>query len=106
MVMSLPLALTLSVLHEEVSIRIDASKRGAILPPRVKDPYPGGAKALISRQQFKNGHPGDGIQELCEQLGRYTFNRRILFENRVRSSSVFVTLLYSNCSLSDYHCRA
>jgi len=86
MVMSLPLALMLSVLHQEVFIRIDASKRGAMLPPRVKDPYPGGAKALVSRQQFKNGYPGDGIEELCEELGSYTFNRRILFENRVRCS--------------------
>ena len=106
MVMRLPLALMLSVLHEEVSIRIDASKKGAMLPPRVKDPYPGGAKALVSMQQSKKGYPGDGIQELCEQLGSYTFNRRILFENRVRSSSIFVTWLYSDCSLSDYHCRA
>ena len=84
MVMSLPLALMLSVLHEEVSIRIDASKRGAMLPPRARDPYPGGAKGLISGlKQFKKGYPGDGFEEVCNKLGSYTFNRRILFANRV-----------------------
>ena len=84
MVMSLPLALTLSVLHEEVSIRIDVLKRGAELPIRVRDPYPGGAKALISGlKQFKKGYPADGFEELVEKLGTYTYNRRILFENRV-----------------------
>jgi hypothetical protein len=84
MVMSLPLALMLSVLYEEVFIRIEASKRGAMLPPRVRDPYPGGAKGLINQlKQFKKGYPGDGFDELCEKLGGYTFIRRILFENRV-----------------------
>ena len=84
MVMSLPLALMLSVLHDEVSIRIEASKRGAVLPIRVRDPYPGGVVGLINGlKQFKKGYPGDGFEELCEKLGSYTFNRRILFENRV-----------------------
>jgi hypothetical protein len=84
MLMSLPLALTLSVLHDEVSIRIEASKRGAVLPIRVRDPYPGGVVGLIKGlKQFKSGYPADGIEEMCEKLGSYTFNRRILFENRV-----------------------
>ena len=84
MVMSLPLALTLSVLLDEVSIRIEASKRGAVLPIRIKDPYPGGVVALISGlRQLKKGYPGDGFEEVCEKLGSYTLNRRILFENRV-----------------------
>ena len=84
MVLSLPLALSLSVLHEEVSIRIEASKLGAMLPIRVRDPYPGGAKALITTiKQRQKGYPGDGFEELTEKLGSYTFNRRILFQNRV-----------------------
>ena len=84
MVMSLPLALTLSVLHDEVSIHMDASKRGAMMPPRFRDPYPGSAKELIREsRQLKKGYPGDGLDELCQKLGSYTFNRRILFENRV-----------------------
>ena len=84
MVMSLPLALMLSVLHEEVFIRIEASKRGAMLPIRVRDLYPGSVKALINGlKQLKKGYPGDGFEELCDKLGSYTFNRRILFENRV-----------------------
>ena len=84
MAMSLPLTLMLSVLYDEVSIRIEASKRGAVLPIRVRDPYPGGLKALISGlKQLQKGYPCDGFDELCEKLGSYTFNRRILFENRV-----------------------
>jgi hypothetical protein len=84
MLMSLPLALTLSVLRDEISIRIEASKRGAVLPIRFKDPYPGGVVGLINGlKQLKNGYPADGIEELSEKLGSYTFNRRILFENRV-----------------------
>ena len=84
MVMSLPLALTLSVLQDEVSTHMDASKRGAMLPPRVRDPYPGGAKALIREsKQVKKGYPADGLDEIYENLGSYTINRRILFENRV-----------------------
>jgi cytochrome P450 len=84
MVMSLPLALMLSVLHDEVSIRIEASKRGAVLPIRVRDPYPGGVVGLINGlKQLKKGYPADGLEELCEKLGSYTFNRRVLFENRI-----------------------
>ena len=84
MVMSLPLALTLSVLLDEVSIRIEASKRGAVLPIRVWDPYPGSVVALVTNlKKLRKGYPSDGFEELCEKLGSYTFNRRILFENRV-----------------------
>jgi hypothetical protein len=84
MVISLPLALTLSVLHDEVSIHMEASKRGAVMPPRARDPYPGGAQALISgSKQLKEGYLGEGFGELYKKLGSYTFNRRILFENRV-----------------------
>ena len=89
MVLSLPLALMLSVLHDEVSIRVEVSKRGAVLPIRVRDPYPGGAKGLISDlKQLKKGYPGDGFEELCENLGSYTFIRRILFENWVCRSEL------------------
>ena len=84
MVMSLPLALTLSVLRDELSIHMDASKRGAMLPPRMRDPYPGGAKGLINEaKEFKEGYPGSVLDEVHEKLGSYTFNRRILFENWV-----------------------
>ena len=84
MVMSLPLALTLSVLRDEVSIHMDASKRGAMMPPRIRDPYPGGAKGLIREvKEFKKGYPGCVFDEVFEKLGSYTFTRRILFENWV-----------------------
>jgi hypothetical protein len=84
MVMSLPLALTLSVQRDELSIHMEALKRGAMLPPRMGDPYPGGAKGLISEaKEFKKGYPGGVIDEAFEKLGSYTFNRRILFGNWV-----------------------
>ena len=85
MVMSLPLALTLSVLLDaEISIRIEASKRSAVLSIRVWDPYPGSVVALVSNlKKLRKGYPSDGFEELCENLGSYTFNRWILFENRV-----------------------
>ena len=83
MVMSLPLALTLSDLHDEVSIRLETSRRGAVLTIRVRDPYAGSVVALISGiKKLKRGYSCDGFEELCEKLGSYTFNRRILFENR------------------------
>jgi hypothetical protein len=106
MVTSLPLALMLSILYDEISIRVDASKRGAVLPPRVSDPYPGGAKALISGlKQLKTGYPGDGFEELCEKLGSYTFNRRILFENRVCCSFSYHVVVVFYLVVSDYYCR-
>ncbi|KAF8959382.1 cytochrome P450 [Flammula alnicola] len=84
MVLSLPLALTISVMWDEFYIRFDAAKRGAVLPPRVGDPYPGSLGALIKGiKTLKTAYPGDGFEELCEKLGGYTFNRRILFENRI-----------------------
>ena len=87
MVMSLPLALTLSVLLDEVSILIEASKRGAVLPIRVWVPYPGSVVTVVAlvsnHKKLRKGYPSDGFEELCEKLGSYTFNRRILFENWV-----------------------
>ena len=53
-----------------------------MLPMRVRDPYPGGVVASISGQK-KKGYPDHGFEELCEKMGSYTFNRRILFVNWV-----------------------
>ena len=105
MAMSLPLALTVLVMCDELYIRWDARRMGAVLVPRVSDPYPGGIKTLIQGiRSFKVHYPGrakymrgfhcmhalaecgglgDGFHELCEKFGGYTFNRRILFGNRV-----------------------
>ena len=83
MEMSLPMALTRFILHDEVSIRLETSRRGAVLPIRVRDPYARCVVALISGiKKLERGYSGDGFEELCEKLGSYTFNRRILFENR------------------------
>ena len=56
---------------------------GCVLPIRVRDPYAGSVVALISGiKKLKRGYSSDGFEELCEKMGSYTFNRRILFENR------------------------
>ncbi|KDR74352.1 hypothetical protein GALMADRAFT_250207 [Galerina marginata CBS 339.88] len=84
MLASLPLALTAAVLWDELYVHLDAARMGAVMPPRVGDPYPGGFMGLINNiKAFKTGYPADGFQELSKRLGGYTFNRRVLFENRI-----------------------
>ncbi|KAF4615947.1 hypothetical protein D9613_011384 [Agrocybe pediades] len=84
MFLSPPLALAMLVMWDELYIQWDARRMGAMLVPRVRDPYPGGLKTLISSiRSAKIHYPGEGFQEVCEKLGSYTFNRRILFGNRI-----------------------
>ncbi|CAA7269194.1 unnamed protein product [Cyclocybe aegerita] len=86
MVFSLPLALTIEVQYDQYRVYRDASRLGAMLPPTIPDPYPGGISGLFAATKaFKTGYPGtsDGIDNLCEKAGGYTFNRRVLFENRI-----------------------
>src|ERR1700733_1555968 len=57
--LSLPVALTVSVYYNQFMIRRDAAARGAILPPKVKDWSPGGLKSMTaSVNNFKVGYPG------------------------------------------------
>lgn len=84
MLLSLPLALTISVMWDELYIRYDAARMGAEMPPRVGDTSIGGYKSLMQAiKSHKEGYPADGFVQVCKKLGTYTFNRRMLFENRV-----------------------
>lgn len=85
--LSLPGALTIVVWWDEVSIRLQASRRGAKLPRRFGDVVPGGFRNLIRMMTEKDHYPLDGLEDMCLGLGSFTFNRRILFENRVRLSA-------------------
>lgn len=65
-------------------IRWDASNKGAVLPPVAPDPFPGGARSLYRAvTSFKTGYPVDGLQDMCDKFGGYTFMSKILFEYRV-----------------------
>ncbi|PPQ73503.1 hypothetical protein CVT24_007649 [Panaeolus cyanescens] len=84
MFLSLPLSMTIAVLYDEVYIRIQAAKMGAVLPPRIGDITPGSIWGLVkSLRDFKDGYMADGFEELCGRIGGYTFNRRLLFQNRI-----------------------
>lgn len=84
LLLSLPVGLTLSVLWKDLVIRWDASNKGAVLPPVAPDPFPGGARSLYRAvTSFKTGYPVDGLQDMCDKFGGYTFMSKILFEYRV-----------------------
>lgn len=109
---SLPLTLALAVLWDEVRIRVDAARRGAVMPPRLGDWSPGNIAGVIKNiREFENKYPGmspvrhlhyvsslkgllngflgDGFDQLCQKYGGSTFNVRVLFENRVRDSRMY-----------------
>uniref|UniRef100_A0A8H7XXV3 Cytochrome P450 n=1 Tax=Psilocybe cubensis TaxID=181762 RepID=A0A8H7XXV3_PSICU len=81
---SLPSTLALAVLWSEVRIRVDAARKGAIMPPRLGDWSPGNIMTVIKNiREFEKKYPGDGFDQLCKQHGCSTFNARVLFENRL-----------------------
>ncbi|KAF9475907.1 cytochrome P450 [Pholiota conissans] len=83
-VLSLPLALIAAVLWDELYIRFDAARKGAEMPPSIGDGSTGGFMNLRQAiSAHKAGYPGDGFVDVCEKLGSYTFNRRMLFDNRI-----------------------
>lgn len=94
LVLSLLLALTILVMYDELYIRFDAARKGAVMPPRVGDATPGGFKTLLQiiRSQ-KTGYPADGFMKNCDKLGSFTFNRRMLFENRVCLDAIHYRLV-------------
>ncbi|KXN80905.1 Cytochrome P450 52A3-A [Leucoagaricus sp. SymC.cos] len=96
MTISLGVALTVKVLWDEVKVRIEARRLGAVLPPRVPDHWPGGLGILArTARVVKTGYIGgishlwsfmptaESLDELYEKLGSYTINNRVLFENRI-----------------------
>jgi hypothetical protein len=58
-VLSLPVALMVSVYYKDWMDARNAAANGAILPPRIKDPTPGSLRTLaIAVENFKTGYPG------------------------------------------------
>jgi hypothetical protein len=58
-VLSLPVALMVSVYYKDWVDAQDAAANGAIMPPKVKDPTPGSLRTLaIAIENFKTGYPG------------------------------------------------
>lgn len=60
MAASVPLALTLKVLWDEMKNRLEAWRLGAVLPPRVPDWWPGGLGILVrTARMVKGGYIGE-----------------------------------------------
>ncbi|KAL0949002.1 hypothetical protein HGRIS_009101 [Hohenbuehelia grisea] len=80
---SLPLALTVGVLWKDWTDRREAERLGAVMPTRVRDSKPGGLTLLKTMvKNFKTGYIGDMFVDWAVDYG-YTFNVKILWENRV-----------------------
>lgn len=59
MIMSLPVSMTISVLYDEIYVRWQAYKAGAVLPPRIGDVTPGSVWSLFKGiRDFKDGYIG------------------------------------------------
>ena len=58
-IVALPLALLVTVVYSDYANNRDAAALGAVLPPQVRDKWPGGL-SLLSRfiDNFKRGYPG------------------------------------------------
>ncbi|KAH9483183.1 Cytochrome P450 monooxygenase 75 [Psilocybe cubensis] len=84
MLASLPLAFTAAIVWDEVYIRLDAARKGAVLPPRIGDWTPGNILTLIRQvKSFERGYPGEFLEDICAQVKAGVFNNRIFFENRL-----------------------
>ncbi|TFK22821.1 cytochrome P450 monooxygenase pc-3 [Coprinopsis marcescibilis] len=79
LVFSTPLWVTLEVQWQIFADRREAARRGAVLPPEVESPYPGGLQFLAA--SHKDAYPSDVLGQLFVKYG-WTINHRILFENR------------------------
>ncbi len=55
MLFSIPFVLTLRILWDDLSIRIEAKRAGAILAPKVPDRSPGGIATLIRTAKIVKG---------------------------------------------------
>ncbi|PPQ86757.1 hypothetical protein CVT25_012402 [Psilocybe cyanescens] len=84
---SLPSALALAVLWDGVYVRVDAARRGAVMPPSLGDWTPGNIASLVRNiRGFEDKYPGDGFDQLVRKIGGCTFNERVLFENRIATA--------------------
>jgi hypothetical protein len=60
MIASVPLALAASIIWEQVKIRYEAKRLGAVLPPRRRDWWPAGVGSLIRQvKEIKSGYLGE-----------------------------------------------
>lgn len=65
MMASLPVALALRVFWDELKIRLEARRLGAVLPPRVPDWLPGGIGILMKNaRDAKTRYIGEFLDDL------------------------------------------
>ncbi|KAF8189755.1 hypothetical protein BJ912DRAFT_1058999 [Pholiota molesta] len=62
LVLSLPLALTISVMYDKMYIRFDAARKGAVLPPRVGDASRGGFNNLLEVEAIRTQTVSNGAR--------------------------------------------
>jgi hypothetical protein len=60
MIVSVPLTMAANILWDEVKIRIEARRLGAVLPPRNSDWWPAGIGSLLQQtKEMKTGYLGE-----------------------------------------------
>ncbi|KAF9448161.1 cytochrome P450 [Macrolepiota fuliginosa MF-IS2] len=84
MIASIPAALTLKIWWGQIKNRIEAWRLGAVLLPNLPDWTPGGIGTIIRTTRMVNtGYMEELLDEAYQNIGSYTLNTRILFENRI-----------------------
>ncbi|XP_006460417.1 cytochrome P450 [Agaricus bisporus var. bisporus H97] len=87
MIASVPLTLGAEILWDDIKIRFEAWRLGAVLPPRNRDWWPAGIGFLLKQAKAtKAGYLAEGLEEAYETLGSYTINNRVLYSNRIITS--------------------
>ncbi|THU81667.1 cytochrome P450 [Dendrothele bispora CBS 962.96] len=85
-ILSLPLALTLSVWYTDLVNAWNAWKLGAVMaksPSLWEDPTPGGFLSILRMSKaMRSGYPAEQLRHRLDTLG-HTFNMRILFTDRI-----------------------
>lgn len=111
-VMAFPVAFTFKVLYKIHVDERQATALGAVMPPRLPDPYPGGLQTLARViHQVETGYLGryilfypffitqcglgDIMAMACEKQGN-TINMRVLFEDRVYPCSLHSHISYTH----------
>ncbi|RXW11241.1 hypothetical protein EST38_g14614, partial [Candolleomyces aberdarensis] len=87
--LSLPVAFTVKVQWQILKTKWEAARHGAVLPPLLPDPLPGGLGFILA---FMKGaqveYPGDKVSQKFQELGN-TFNARVFFANRAVLATQF-----------------
>ncbi|EAU82482.2 cytochrome P450 monooxygenase pc-3 [Coprinopsis cinerea okayama7 len=80
--LSLPVAFVGKALLKGLKDRRDAARNGAVLPPQIYDPLPGGVGLLrATLDNFENGYPGELFEDWVKEYGNIV-NFKILGEDR------------------------